>query len=92
MNRIFYCLLLLIVNCQIICAEEVKYGQVNQNEIDLQECLFEKDAKAVIVSSTCKVEVKSKEVEYRYHVRIKILKEEAFSLGNVKIPYYKKIG
>lgn len=71
-------------------AKGVKYGKYSKEEILLQECPYETDAVAVILSETCVVDLSYAMIYYKHHVRIKILKEEGLKYANVELPFYRK--
>lgn len=73
-------------------AKEIKFGKFSKDEILLSECSYETDATAVMLSKTCVVDVSYRSINYRYHIRIKILKEEGLDKANIELPYWRKDG
>ncbi|MFA9371162.1 MAG: DUF3857 domain-containing protein [Labilibaculum antarcticum] len=93
MKTILRLVLLLIFSQLTICtlnAQKIRYGKISKDEFALEECSYEKDASAVILSRTCTVDLSYTAIRYFYHVRIKILKEEGFDQANIKLSYYRK--
>lgn len=85
----------LLVICFLITsyyshAKGIKYGKFSKDEILLSECSYETDAVAVILSKTCVVDVSHRSINYRHHIRVKILKEEGLDKANVELPYWRK--
>lgn len=90
MRNIILLIILSIASTIAVHAKGLKFGKISTDEIAIKECSFEKDANALILSSSCKVDVNESVVRYQYHVRVKILKEEGLSYGNVELSYYQK--
>lgn len=85
-------LLLVLSFCFIkfTSAKGIKFGKISKEEIELKECLYEKDASAVVLSRTCSVDLSYSMIRYFYHVRIKILNEDGLDKANVTLSYYAK--
>ncbi|MTI31631.1 DUF3857 domain-containing protein [Xanthovirga aplysinae] len=66
----------------------VKWGKVSEEDLQLKECEFEKDANAVILNDYGTVEFDRNNVIINRHVRIKILNQEGLEWADVRIPYY----
>ncbi|WP_282015347.1 DUF3857 and transglutaminase domain-containing protein [Marinifilum flexuosum] len=87
----------LFITCLLVVsydshAKGIKYGKFSKDEILLSECSYETDAVAVILSKTCVVDVSYRAINYRHHVRVKILKEEGLDKANIELPYWRKDG
>lgn len=87
----------LLITCLLMMgycshAKGIKFGKFSKDEILLSECSYETDAVAVILSKTCVVDVSYRSINYRHHVRIKILKEEGLDKANIELPYWRKDG
>src|ERR1700722_19700680 len=73
-----------------------EFGKVDISELTMKECPFEKNADAMNLVQTAKVDfdtrvggaVPETTLEYRY--RIKIFNERGFSSANIKIPYFSE--
>ncbi|HLY68759.1 MAG TPA: DUF3857 domain-containing protein [Puia sp.] len=73
-----------------------EFGKVDMSELTMKECAFEKNANAMNLVQSVKIEfetvirsaVPETTLEYRY--RIKIFNERGFSAANIKIPYFSE--
>ena len=69
--------------------EEVPLGTFTQNDINLQECSFDPEADAVIISHSAE---SNYDEDYRlvtnHRIKFKILKEKGIERSNIKIRYY----
>jgi hypothetical protein len=67
------------------------YGIVSNEEINLKQCSFDKEANAVVLLHEA---VSDHDDDYhlitKHHVRIKILNEKGFSAADISIPFYRK--
>src|SRR5436190_462535 len=67
------------------------YGIVSNEEVNLKQCSFDKEANAVVLLHEA---VSDHDDEYhlitKHHVRIKILNEKGFSAADISIPFYRK--
>ncbi|MDX2302631.1 MAG: DUF3857 domain-containing protein [Microscillaceae bacterium] len=69
----------------------IHWGKVSQEELALKECVFEKNAGAVILCDFGELSAFTDEpVKLKRHKRIKILTEDGTSAADVKIPFYTK--
>ncbi len=67
------------------------YGVITNEEINLKECAFDKDAAAVILLDEANANFDIHyHLIYNHYIRIKILKEKGFNQANVIIPFYRK--
>ena len=67
------------------------YGIVNNQELNLTQVDFDKDANAVVLIHEAFSNYNDqRHLITNHHIRIKILKEKGFSLANVSIPFYRK--
>lgn len=69
-------------------GQKVKMGVFTQEEINLREVSFEKDADAVILWEQGQSRFNSNLLETSIYVRMKILKESGKSRGTLSIPFY----
>lgn len=73
-----------------------EFGKVDVSELTMKECAFEKNADAMNLVQTAKIQfdtrvgerVPETTLEYRY--RIKIFNERGFSSANIRIPYFSE--
>ena len=79
--------------CQLVNGQSQLpgFGEYNQEEINLKECSFEKNAGAVILLDEA---VSDHDDEYRlithHRIRIKILDKREIERGNIRIRFYSK--
>jgi len=85
-------LLFLYCLSQISFSQEIKFGYLSPSDINLNECSYEKDAPAIIIfdhGNTGFIQDESGFIlQFKRHVRIKILDESAFDKGEIEIPLY----
>jgi Domain of Unknown Function with PDB structure (DUF3857) len=77
--------------CLHLQAQEIpEFGNITTEEKQLSACEFDKDASAIILldEGLSNYDKDYNLVNFR-HVRIKILKENGLSAGNISIPYYR---
>lgn len=83
----------LFANTFLFAQEFPDYGIVNNEEINLKQCAFDKDANAVVLLHEA---FSNYDDEHHlvtvHHLRIKILKEKGIESANVSIPFYRKDG
>lgn len=93
MNKTFAFLFL----CSFACTAHAQttpvvqpYGKIDQADLDLKQCDFEKDANAEVLLSTGKLyyggDLKSMTIEY--HKRIKIFNENGSKQADIHLPYF----
>ncbi len=92
MKKLSLVTLLQICIATVSFAQEFPgYGTVSNEEINLKQCEFDKDANTVMLLHEA---FSGYDDERRlitlHHVRIKILKEKGFAEANVTIPFFKK--
>ncbi len=78
----------LVVSAQ---TEISRFGEVTRAELEMKECVFEKDAPALKLFDLTEVELEVFEtarITLEKRVRIKIFNEEGFKFANVRIPYF----
>jgi len=68
------------------------YGKVNQADLDLKTCDFEKDANAEILFDKAKVIHDGNVDVMERHIRIKILNDFGKDFGNVRVEYFSYMG
>lgn len=92
MKKLLYCLLgCIILTITAAAQDNSLFGYISQEELDLKECSFEKDANAVVLLDEA---VSNYDDNYHLitnrHIRIKILKEKGFNAADVEIYFYRK--
>ncbi|WP_430810361.1 MULTISPECIES: hypothetical protein [unclassified Carboxylicivirga] len=94
MKKIFiaYSLFLLFISFSVN-AQDVKFGFLQPEELQIKECDFEEDAPAVVLfdkgNSWFVQEVDGFVLRFDRHVRIKIFNEAAFDQGEFEIALYR---
>src|SRR4028119_888462 len=77
--------------CGTYAQEFPSYGKFTNEELQLQECAFDKEADAVVLVDEA---ISNYNSEYNLvthrHIRIKILKEKGIRYGDISIPFYRK--
>jgi len=71
------------------------YGKIDKADLEMQDCSFDPGAEAVILLDIGEIEFNYINntgwvSESKYRMRIKILKEKAVSMGEIKLSYYAK--
>ena len=76
----------------LISAQDFpSYGIVSPSEMAMTECIFDKDASAVVLLDEAMSNYNDRyNLITTRHIRIKILKENGFNYANVSIPFYRK--
>jgi hypothetical protein len=70
-----------------------EFGEISRNELLMKECNFEKNASALNLVKTAKINFSYNDVsgvfsiKTEYFVRIKIFNKRGYEAGNIKIPY-----
>ena len=82
---------LLFCSCAVFSQDLTNYAEPSQEEFDMKECPFDKNAGSIILLN----EAFSNYDDERHlitvhHIRIKILKDNNISAANISIPFYKK--
>src|ERR1700733_1868102 len=97
MKKLFTFLLSLSIIAPALRAQNVQpytgpttqaFGKVDQADLDMTSCDFEKDANAEILFDKGSVYLGSDALVFDRHVRIKIFNEKGKGQANVKIEYY----
>lgn len=70
--------------------KDFKFGKVSEQEINLKEVSFEKDANAVILSEEGKIDLTPSNYYLTVKRRIKILTEKGINEANIELDYYSK--
>ena len=94
----YFILILLLSSLLQLSAQDKKlpeFGKVDPAELQLKECSFDKNAKAMVIfsegESLFKLDMEAKVNpifrQTEYHVRIKIFTKDGFDQANVKIIY-----
>lgn len=71
-------------------TKDFKFGKVSEQEINLKEVSFEKDANAVILSEEGKIDLTPSNYYLTVKRRIKILTEKGINEANIELNYYSK--
>jgi len=64
------------------------YGKVDQSDLDMTSCDFEKDANAEILFDKCSVYLSTDALVVERHIRVKIFNEKGKNQASIKIEYY----
>lgn len=75
------------VNAQ---SKDLKFGKISEQEINLIQAPFEKNADAVILSEEGKMDLTSSNYYLTVKRRIKILTEKGVEEANIQLSYYSK--
>lgn len=90
-NKTLLLAIALLLSTSLTAQNFPNFGIVSKEELDLKECDFDKSAEAVILLNEAESD---HDEEYHlityHHIRIKILKENAFNLANVTLRYWRK--
>ncbi len=91
MNKTFTLLLL----CSLACVAHAQtaattqpYGKIDQADLDLKQCDFEKDANAEVLFETGVVFLGEQEIVLEHHVRIKVFNDKGMDAANVRIEFF----
>ncbi len=89
----FYLTLILAFSITVANAQyKLKFGKLNEREINFETYEADPEAGAVVLAEEMKVVFGFKTdyptLTYYYHVRIKILDKKAFDQGNIEIPFW----
>ena len=73
------------------------YGKIDKADLQMQDCSFDPGAEAIILLDIGEIEFSYMNntgwvSETKYRTRIKILKEKATGMGEIKLSYYAKNG
>lgn len=76
-----------------------KFGDISSNELELQDCDFDKNAEALVLFDIGKFACffypstrTGITTEFNRHLRIKILNEKGLKWANIRIPYFSSAG
>lgn len=90
--------LLLLITCALnisAARDQIKFGKIEQSEIEMTVCPIDSNAGAVVLGAVGYTEFKITEkditIEFNRHVRIKIFNKESFDKGNFNIYLYKNL-
>ena len=80
----------LFVNSLLTAQEFPDFGIINNEERDLKQCTFDKDANAVVLLHEAFSDYDDQhQLITVHHIKIKILKEKGIESANVSIPFYR---
>lgn len=84
--------MLLFTQVSLLAQNKVIWGKTTVEELQYKECTFDKDAEAVVLYESGKLDLSNynKGAELKVHVRVKILSENALDRGDIRISYYAK--
>lgn len=68
---------------------KIKWGKIDKDHLTMTTYDKDPDASAVILSRVGHFEIGPTGNTYDYHIRIKILKEDAFDRANIELPFFK---
>ncbi|EMR04352.1 DUF3857 domain-containing transglutaminase family protein [Cesiribacter andamanensis] len=96
MKKIVYTFALLLgVNAALLAQPDpMKWGKIDQEDLDMTEYAPDKTASAVVLGDYAQLEFKYSDqngfqLYMKHHVRIKILTKEGLEWGNAEIPLYQ---
>ena len=87
-NLFLFFIPILFIN-DLTAQKEIKWGKVEMEYLKMTSYDRDPTADAVILSNTGRFILDPTGNSYEYHVRIKILNENALHLANVELPYSK---
>lgn len=80
----------LFANSLLTAQEFPDFGIINNEERDLKQCTFDKDANAVVLLHEAFSDYDAQhQLITVHHIKIKILKEKGIESANVSIPFYR---
>lgn len=80
----------LFANSLLTAQEFPDFGIINNEERDLKQCTFDKDANAVVLLHEAFSDYDDQhQLITVHHIKIKILKEKGIESANVSIPFYR---
>lgn len=71
-----------------LLAQEMVFGKYSPSDLDLKEVSFQPEAEGVVLGETSYNSVQIEGLESKVHRRMKVLKSEGTSMGDVSIRYY----
>ncbi|HKH63625.1 MAG TPA: DUF3857 domain-containing protein [Flavitalea sp.] len=90
-RNFWFCGVASLFLCKAHSQKFPSYGQVSADELNMKQCIFDKNADAVVLLDEA---VSDYNDEYNLitnrHIRIKILKEKGLDNADITIPYYRK--
>lgn len=90
-KKTWICLVALLSLYRAHSQKFPNYGQVSAAELNMKQCIFDKNADAVVLLDEA---VSDYNDDYnlitKRHIRIKILKEKGLDNADITIPYYRK--
>ena len=89
MKNILFTIFLLAIICQSYAQEKIKFGEIDPSYFEMTHCPIDSSAGAFIIMDHGYTSLDyNYEIEFTYHVRIKILNSSEFERGNVNIRYF----
>ena len=89
-KSVLFCIFSIIIIQNLYAQDDIKWGKISKEEIELTECEFDKDASAVIIFSKGEMSFSDTKVVINKHFRIKILKDQGKEYANQYILYYSE--
>jgi len=96
MKTIVFIILFLSFNRAIQAQDNIpSFGKIDKADLEMQDCSFDPGAEAVILLDIGEIEFNYMNntgwvSESKYRIRIKVLKEKAVNMGELKLLYYAK--
>ncbi len=96
MKRIAIIIFFLFLNCTLHAQDKIAaFGKIDKADLEMQDCSFDPGAEAVILLDIGEIEFNYINntgwvSESSYRMRIKVLKEKATRMGEIKLSYYAK--
>ena len=97
MKKTLLLALTFIIITAVLKAQDIKFGNFTQEELNLKKYDKDTSAHAVVLfehgrSEILPVDDENIDLVYDYHVKIKIFDKEGYSQGNIEIPYFSSDG
>lgn len=98
MKTSVFIFLLLLFNGELPAQDKIPaYGKIDKADLQMEDCSFDPGAEAVILLDIGEIEFSYMNntgwiSETKYRTRIKILKEKATGMGEIRLSYYAKNG
>eukprot|EP01133_Synstelium_polycarpum_P010140 gene10140-11817_t len=95
MKKIFFFIIasLFYINC--LHAQDFEFGKISVEDIQIKRAKTDSNANAIVLKEFGTASIQIDEnygysyVDYKYHVRIKILNKNGFEHGNIQIPLWR---
>lgn len=77
----------LLLTINFVWAQPQPYGQVDDNQLKITECPFEKNASAMVLFDVSEVRYHFESIYMKRHRRIKIFNQKGTEQGDIKLEY-----